>query len=133
MTPQNSDRGAVSTFLAVIFLALLMAAGLVVDGGRKIIALRDASHLADNAARAGAQAIDLDTLRSSGELSVDPAAATNLAVDYLAATGRQGEVHVAGGTVSVTVSLTVDPVLLPVGQITVTATETAAPVTEDPR
>lgn len=134
MTPQLSDdRGAISTFLAVIFLALLMAAGLVVDGGRKIIALRDASHLADNAARAGAQAIDLDTLRASGQLSVDPAAATTLAVDYLAATGHQGEVSVTGDTVSVTVTLTVDPALLPVGQMTVTATETAAPVTGDPR
>ena len=29
-----SERGAISTFLAVIALALLMAAGLAIDGGR---------------------------------------------------------------------------------------------------
>lgn len=130
---RGDDRGAVSTFLAVIFLALLMAAGLVVDGGRKIVALREASHLADNAARAGAQAIDVDTLRTGGQLHVDPAAATALASDYLTAGGHQGQVDVSAGTVTVTVTVTVDPALLPVGQITVTATETAAPRTEDPR
>ena len=59
----TGERGAVSTFLAVIALALLMAAGLAIDGGRKVNTLREASHLADNAARAGAQAVDLDTLR----------------------------------------------------------------------
>lgn len=127
------ERGSVSTFLAVIFLALLMAAGLVADGGRKTLALREASHLADNAARAGAQAVDIDILRATGELRIEPSTATSRAVEYLAATGHQGEISVAGNTVTVTVSLTVDPALLPVGPMTVTATETAAPLTEDPR
>lgn len=121
-----------STFLAVIFLGLLMAAGLVVDGGRKIIALREASHLADNAARAGAQAVDLDTLRSTGSIVLDPDQATTRASDYLAAMGHTGGVAVAGDTVTVTVTLTVDPTLLPVEAFVVTATETAAAVTEDP-
>ena len=67
-----NERGAVSTFLAVIALALLMAAGLAIDGGRKVNALREASHLADNAARAGAQAVDLDTLRTTGDLRLLP-------------------------------------------------------------
>ena len=121
-----------STFLAVIFLGLLMAAGLVVDGGRKIIALREASHLADNAARAGAQAVDLDILRSTGSIVLDPDHAATLASDYLASAGHTGEVTVAGDTVTVTVTLTVDPTLLPVEAFVVTATETAAAVTEDP-
>ncbi len=69
--PMN-ERGAVSTFLAVIALALLMAAGLAIDGGRKVNALREASHLADNAARTGAQAVDLDTLRTTGDLTLLP-------------------------------------------------------------
>ena len=121
-----------STFLAVIFLGLLMAAGLVVDGGRKIIALREASHLADNAARAGAQAVDLDTLRSTGSIVLDPDQATTRASDYLAAMGHTGDMAVVGDTVTVTVTLTVAPTLLPVEAFVVTATETAAAVTEDP-
>jgi hypothetical protein len=109
-----------------------MAAGLAVDGGRKIVALREASHLADNAARAGAQAVDLDTLRTSGELLVLPGQATTRATEYLASLGHTGEVTVEAATVSVTVTLTVDPVLLPTGTMTVTATETAAAITEEP-
>jgi len=132
MTSREQERGAMSTFLAVIFLSLLMAAGLVVDGGRKIIALREASHLADNAARAGAQAVDLDILRSTGTIALDRVQATTRASDYLVATGQTGDVAVAGDTVTVTVSLTVDPVLLPVDTFVVTATEAAAAVTEDP-
>jgi hypothetical protein len=126
------DEGAMSTFLAVIFLGLLMAAGLVVDGGRKIIALREASHLADNAARAGAQAVDLDVLRSTGVITLDSYQAITGASDYLAAAGHTGEVAVAGDTVTVTVTLTVDPALLPVDPFVVTATETAAAITEEP-
>ena len=126
------ERGAVSTFLAVIALALLMAAGLAIDGGRKVNALREASHLADNAARAGAQAVDLDTLRSTGELRLLPDQATTKAHQYLAPLGHTADVAVTGDTVTVTISLTVNPVLLPTGQITVTATETAAAITQEP-
>lgn len=126
------DNGAVSTFLAVVFVALLMAAGLVVDGGRKVAALREASHLADNAARAGAQAIDLDTLRSTGVVAVDATRGAGLAEEYLAATGHTGEVSVETDKVTVTVTLTIDPTLLPVDSFEVAATETATAVTENP-
>lgn len=132
MNVSADERGALSTFIAVIALALLMAAGLAVDGGRKVNALREASHLADNAARAGAQAVDLDTLRTTGELRLLPEEAAARVDDYLAGLGHTADVAVAGDTVTVTVSLTVDPVLLPTGPITVTATETAAAITQEP-
>lgn len=129
----RSEQGAVSTFVAVIALALLMAAGLAIDGGRKVNALREASDLADNAARAGAQAVDLNTLRNTGEVRLDPDQAEQEARDYLAALGHTAQsVTVRGDTVNVTIDLTVDPVLLPTGPITVTATETATAVTEEP-
>lgn len=126
------ERGTVSTFVAVITVAMLMAAGLAIDGGRKIAALREATHLADNAARAGAQAIDVDTLRTTGVLFVEPDVAIAEADAYLASLGHSGQIQVSGDTVTVTVSITVDAVLLPVGDITVTATETAAAVNEEP-
>jgi Flp pilus assembly protein TadG len=112
---------------------MLMAAGLAIDGGRKINTLREASNLADNAARAGAQAVDLDTLRTTGELRLDPYRAEQAVGDYLAAfdlTART--VTVNGDTINVTVDLTVDPVLLPTEPITVTATETATAITQEP-
>ena len=128
----RDERGVVSTFLAVIAIALLMAAGLAIDGGRKINALLEASHLADNAARAGAQAVDLDTLRTTGDLRLLPEEAAVRVDQYLTSLGHTGEITVVGDTVTVTVSLTVDPVLLPIGPITVTATETAAAITLEP-
>lgn len=128
-----NERGAVSTFLAVIALALLMAAGLAIDGGRKVNALREASHLADNAARAGAQAVDLDTLRTTGDLTLQPGDAADRVDQYLTTLGHTAtEITVIGDTIAVTVELTVDPVLLPTGPITVTATETAAAITQEP-
>ena len=128
-----NERGAVSTFLAVIALALLMAAGLAIDGGRKVNALREASHLADNAARAGAQAVDLDTLRTTSDLQLHADQAARQVDEYLTSLGyTAAEVTVTGDRVTVTVRLTVDPVLLPTGPITVTATETAAAITQEP-
>ena len=132
MTITGNERGALSTFLAVIAFALLMAAGLAIDGGRKVNALREASHLADNAARAGAQAVDLDTLRSTGELRLEPDQASSRVDEYLDRLGHTAEVAIAGDTVTVTISLTVDPILLPIGPITVTATETATAITQEP-
>lgn len=127
------ERGAVSTFLAVIALALLMAAGLAIDGGRKVNALREASHIADNAARAGAQAVDLDTLRTTGELRLLPDQAADRVDQYLASLGYTAtEVVVNGAGATVTVDITVDPVLLPTGPMTVSATETATAITQEP-
>ena len=132
MTFSASERGALSTFMAVIAFALLMSAGLAVDGGRKVNALREASHLADNAARAGAQAVDLDTLRSTGQLRLLPDQATTQVDQYLERLGHTGDVKVTGDTITVTISLTVNPILLPTGPITVTATETATAITQEP-
>jgi Flp pilus assembly protein TadG len=122
----------VSTFLAVIALALLMAGGLALDGGRKVAALREATHIADNAARAAAQAVDLDTLRAGHGVRLIPDDAAAAANRYLASVGHTGTVTVDGDTATVTVTLTVQPRLLPTGAMTVTATETATAVTEDP-
>lgn len=128
----RGDRGAVSTFLAVIALALLMAAGLAYDGGRKVAALGEASHVAESAARAGAQAVDPGHLRTTGEVMLDPDQAVGLAGDYLADVGHSGQVTVTEDMVTVTVTITVDAVLLPVGEMVVSATETATAVTEEP-
>lgn len=126
------DRGAVSTFLAVIALAMLMAAGLAYDGGRKVAALGEASHIAESAARAGAQAVDPAHLRTTGEVMLNPDQAVGLAGDYLADVGHTGQVTVAADQVTVTVTITVNPALLPVGEMVVSATETATAITEEP-
>lgn len=60
------ERGAVSIMMAVLGIGIIAALGLVVDGGRALQALVEAQDLADDAARAGAQAVDLEDWRASG-------------------------------------------------------------------
>lgn len=112
---------------AVLGVALLMATGLAVDGGRKIGALSEARDIADNAARAGAQEIDENQLRATGQPLLDQIAAENSARAYLALVGHSGVVTVTSTTVTVTVTIDVDPVLLPL-EIQASATESASPV-----
>lgn len=129
MTPSHpsTDRGTATILFAALGLSLLMATGLVVDGGRRLGALADARHLADNAARAGAQAIDLDTYRATGRLVVDPADATDRVDAYLAAHGHTATTTVDGATVIVHLELRVDTLFLP-GPMQATATESATAV-----
>lgn len=120
----QDDRGSVTIFVAVLGLAFVMVAGLAIDGGRKLGGLSEARNLADNAARAGAQAIDTDAYRTQGAVTIDPDAAAQAAADYLASTGHTGVVSVADDTVTVTVTLIVDTRILP-GPYRVSATEAA--------
>jgi Flp pilus assembly protein TadG len=123
----RDERGSISIFIAVLAVAFLTVAGLAVDGGRKLGALSDARDLADNAARAGAQAVDTDAYRTTGAVLLDPAAATRSATDYLAATGHTGLITVTADTVTVTVHLRVDTHFLP-GPFNVSATQSATAI-----
>ena len=122
------ERGAASILFAVLGVALLMATGLAVDGGRKLGALSEARDVADNAARAAAQMVDEDAYRATGVPTINPAAATERASAYLASQGQTGTVLVDGTEVTVTVTITVNPTFLP-GQMTVSATESASATT----
>jgi hypothetical protein len=106
-----NERGSVTVFVVVFTVALLMVAGLVIDGGYTLAAHRRAFNEAEAAARAGAQAIDLDTLRATGTAVLDPDAARARAEAYLASTGHQGVVEVEGDTVRVHVEFQ-QPMLL---------------------
>jgi hypothetical protein len=67
---------------AVLALALFVAVALVVDGGRRLNAVRDARHLADNAARIGAQEIDETRWRAEGLPIVDQSRAAAAVAQY---------------------------------------------------
>lgn len=95
---KRDERGAVTAFVVVFAFALLMIAGLVVDGGFLLNARREAINEAEAAARAGAQAV-----AGSGSSRLSPAAATQLANAYLTKTGHQGTVEVVGDTITVEV------------------------------
>ena len=125
----RDDRGQVTIFVVVMTVALLVMAGLVLDGGRLFTARRDAQNVAAGAARAGAQGVSEDSLRDpSGSPTLDPTAAFDRAQAFLTAAGANGTVQVDATTVTVTVTRDVSPLILGIvgiGDRHITATETA--------
>lgn len=102
----HDERGRVTAFVVVMTAAVLAFAGLVLDGGLALAAKVRAVGEAQEAARAGAQAIDLSAYRADGTLRLVPAQAEDLARHYLVAAGETGTVTVNGNTVIVTVTAT---------------------------
>lgn len=103
------DRGIFTSFVVILVLSFVFAAGLAVDGGRLVAARVDAADHAENAARVGAQQV---TLLRLGWRLLDPAAAKSAAVEYLDQHGIDGEVTVGLRTVTVTVHVTQATTLL---------------------
>jgi Flp pilus assembly protein TadG len=127
-----ADDGAVTMFVVLITVALLLMAGLVIDGGYALAARQEASNTAEQAARVGADALSRDSLRAGGRARVDPAAAAAAARGYLATVGHGGEVEVAGDTVTVSVRVSERTAILSavgISAITVTGSATARGLT----
>ncbi len=122
----TSDRGSMTAFVAVVAVALVMVAGMAYDGGQVIAAQQRAQSDAAKAARAGAQEIDLTTLRSSGQKVLDPSAARASAEAYLADVGATGTIRTDGPHISVTVTLIQPLHILPGADRTITVTETVS-------
>lgn len=99
----DHERGSLTLFAVVLALGLIAMTGLVIDGGSKLVAQRRANHLAEQAARAGAQAVDLDAVRTNAP-ALDPAAAHAAAAAYLSTAGHQGRITVGSNTVEVTIA-----------------------------
>lgn len=95
----RDERGqSVSVFVTVVFAALIMTAGLVIDGGQKITAASRAEAAAAGAARAAANAGVTQTIagRSSADASLRAATA------FLGGQpGVTGHASVSGGVVTV--------------------------------
>ena len=100
----HGQDGFATAFTVVIAVTLLLCAGLLLDGGLALSGRITALDEAQEAARAGAQAINIATFRASGQTVLDPQAAVTAADGYLATTGDTGTVQVTGLTVAVTVT-----------------------------
>ena len=110
MISTQNERGlSMSPFFAVIMVALIMSAGLVIDGGQKIAATSRAESAAAGASRAAGNAAATQQLGDA-----DPAgAAVRAARNYLAGQpGVRGSVSVSRGIVSVRTSTTEPTIFL---------------------
>ncbi|WP_162451625.1 pilus assembly protein TadG-related protein [Phytoactinopolyspora mesophila] len=78
-----AERGSISAMVIVLIVMLFAVAGLIYDGGRAINARQQTFDDVEQAARAGANQIDMDLFRSSGIVRIDEAAAIERARAYL--------------------------------------------------
>ncbi len=119
----RGDAGSVSLLVVIMVPALLMAAGLVLDGGRQLQVRREAHAAAAAAARAAGQ---LSPDEIAGH-AVDPGLAAGRASAALGATGMTGSVAVHDGTVTVTVTEAVDYLIMP-GSGSVSSSSSSTPL-----
>jgi hypothetical protein len=125
------DRGALSLMIVVLFVALAALAGIVVDGGAKLVASQDAVALAQEAARAGATTVDTSSAYGQGAFVVDQHLALVAARSYLVAAGARRYTVRASGRQAITVTVTIsEPTrflgLIGVDSFTCTGTATAS-------
>jgi Flp pilus assembly protein TadG len=127
----NDDAGRVTAFATVIAIALFAVAGLVLDAGLALSAKVQALDIAQAAARAGAQQLDLNLYRTSSRAQLDPQRAAAAARAWLASAGAEGDAAATTTTVTVTVRRTTNTQLLQligVHRLHVSASATATAV-----
>jgi Flp pilus assembly protein TadG len=125
----QAEAGFVSLYVVVITVGVLAMAGLVIDGGNALAAREQATDAAQQAARAGADALSPESLRGSPTgLTASPTAAQAAADRVLDTAGVTGTVTVDGANVTVTVVVRKETTILSafgVGPIEGKATSTA--------
>ncbi len=109
---ERPARGqSLSVFVVVIMAALILVAGLVVDGGQKAAAVSRAESVAAAAARAGSEAGATSSVAGEVDAGTAQAAARN----YLQSSpGVTGSVAIVGGQVRVHTEVSVDTLFLSV-------------------
>lgn len=116
----DAERGSLTLFTAILAVALIVMAGLVVDGTGKLRAARTADGIAEEAARAGADSLNAAAARAGRPVLVDPRAAVAAAHRYLSAAGVSGTVSIVGPT-EIAVSVTVHRPTAVLGLIGITS------------
>jgi hypothetical protein len=109
---QSGQDGSVSLMLVVAVLALLIAVGLVVDGGQKLRSTQRLDDAAAEAARAAVLSVQPGSTVRGLAPRTDSAAAVRAAQDYLRAAGITGSVQVSDGWVQVATTSTFTPSFL---------------------
>ena len=126
----RSERGSVLVSGLLLTLAVLMILGAAVDVGHAVIVRRDLTSIADDAALAGAQQLDLNAIHQ-GRLALDPNQAQAAALSALTPDrGLTAQAEATDTLVHVHVSRTFPTVLLRLvglNDLTVSADANATP------
>jgi hypothetical protein len=85
---RRDQRGSIAPAVPIIAMALLLLGGLGIDGSRQLNARGQAVAFAEEAARAGAQGIDV----AASDLALDPVLAEERVDTYCARVEQLGQV-----------------------------------------
>ncbi|GII75496.1 hypothetical protein Sru01_04780 [Sphaerisporangium rufum] len=108
---RRGERGSMSVFVVLFSVVVFLLAGLLVDGGAAINARLRAADIAEQAARAAADQVDVELLRTTGRvrLLADTQAVCGRARRVIAAHGdpavRLASCRVGAGQAEVTVAV----------------------------
>lgn len=106
---RSDERGAMITLAAAVLVpALLVMIGLVVDGGGKVAASREADAAAYSAVRYGGEAASVDTAIGNAPTVV----AAQAARSYLTQAGVPGTVTVHAGKITVSTTTSYNTIFL---------------------
>jgi len=94
----------ISAFVLAAMIGLMALVGMSLDPGEAYAAKIRAIGQAEEAARAGAQQINLTAYRTTGSLQLDPTAAQQAAQQYLVAEHVTGTATATPARVTVTIS-----------------------------
>ncbi len=129
-TRLRGDDGAATLWMVFGTIIIFAVAGLVFDGGTLISGKRDTINDAEEAARAGAQAIDAGSVLAGTGPQLDPTAAIARAEQFLATNGWSGTATADNTSVTVTITRQQPMTFLQtfgLGERTITGTATARP------
>lgn len=100
----SGDDGSATLWLAIFAIVLFFVVGLVYDGGLRISATREATNVAEEAARAGSQALAPGRVYDGSQGTLDPQGAIARAQGFLDSRGWTGTVEATPTAVTVTVT-----------------------------
>lgn len=123
----DDETGALSLYVAIVFLVFMLMTGLVADGAEIRQARRRLDDLAARIAREAAQQIDTAELHRNGKAVLDIAKVKTAATGLITSLGLTGEVNATKDRVAVTLRETVKPALsvIPSSQVTARREATA--------
>lgn len=124
---RDDETGALSLYVAIVFLVFMLMTGLVADGAEIRQARRRLDDLAARIAREAAQQIDTAELHRNGKAVLDIAQVKTAATGLITSLGLTGEVNATKDRVAVTLRETVKPALsvIPSSQVTARREATA--------
>lgn len=116
--------------VALLIPAVMLVIGLVVDGGSYLRAAREATTVAQEAARAAGQRLTPEAINGQAS-SVDPIDGADAARAFLRSAGVQGSVVISGESITVSTTTTWQATVLALfGQSGGTAAGSATVTTE---